>query len=237
MALTWINEARNNLSVASNNYAKLQREIDKYNKLFQAYALASPETQMRAASVMKQAINEYNGLKAQQEDSALRIYEAQNWVNYYNNMPSEVQVNPVVNQAKPISPELLNNLPQVNIDTWTYEETPAVQETPVLDTTVPGSSAIANVPVQATNEPVLTPEAQAKINNARAILWGNNKVRNYASTYKPTAAQTQTPKYQSTTIKPATTQWARNISINRSWAWNVAGINSGSSLVTGLRYK
>lgn len=233
MAFTWINEARNNLSIASNNYAKVQKELDKYNKIFQAYSLASPETQIRAASVLRQAINEYNSLKAQQTDNALKIYEAQNWVNYYNSMPAETQVEVTVDQAKPASPELINNLPQVNIDTWTYEEEPAVQETPVLNTTMPGSSNVVNVATVQNNEATLTPETQAVINRARAILWGWNKVKNYLPAYKPKQVTTQ----QSTTIKPATTQWTRNISINRSGPGNVAGISSGSGLVTGLRYK
>lgn len=238
MALLWINEARNSLSTASNNYAKIQRELDKYNKLFQTYAMASPETQIRAASVMRQALNEYNSLKAQQEDNAIKIYEAQNWVNYYNNVPAEVQVDTTVAQAKPASPELVNNLPQVNIDSWTYEEEPVIQETPVLDTSMPGSSSVVNVAVtQASKEDTINPRIQAEINRAKAILWNGDKVKNYVSTYKPTTAQTQTPKYQNTTIKPANTQWTRNININRSWAWNVVWINSGSSLVTGLRYK
>jgi hypothetical protein len=46
--------------VASDNYAKIQRELDRYNKIFETYANANPETQMRAASVMRQALNEYN---------------------------------------------------------------------------------------------------------------------------------------------------------------------------------
>lgn len=236
MALLWINEARNSLSVASNNYAKIQRELDKYNKLFQTYAMASPETQIRAASVMRQALNEYNSLKAQQEDNAIKIYEAQNWVNYYNNTPAEVQTTPTVNQAKVVSPELMNNLPSVNIDSWTYEEEPVIQETPVLNTATPGSSDIVNVATtqSANNEATLNPKIQAATERARATLWGGNKVRNYTSTFKPTT--TSAPVYPNTTIKPATTQWARNININRSWAWNVAWISSGSAL-TWLRYR
>lgn len=236
MALLWINEARNSLSVASNNYAKIQRELDKYNKLFQTYAMASPETQIRAASVMRQALNEYNSLKAQQEDNAIKIYEAQNWVNYYNNTPAEVQTTPTVNQAKVVSPELMNNLPSVNIDSWTYEEEPVIQETPVLNTAAPGSSDIVNVATtqSANNEATLNPKIQAAMERARATLWGGNKVKNYISTFKPTT--TSAPVYPNTTIKPATTQWVRNISINRSWPGNVAWISSGSAL-TWLKYR
>lgn len=84
MALTWINEARANLSVASNNYAKIQKELDKYNKIFEVYAHANPETQMRAASVMRQAMDEYNGLKRQQEKNSTRIFQARQWIDYYN---------------------------------------------------------------------------------------------------------------------------------------------------------
>ena len=64
--LWWIDAARNNLNIASNSYADIQKQLDRYNKVFEAYSMASPETQIRAASVMRQAINEYNWLKKQQ---------------------------------------------------------------------------------------------------------------------------------------------------------------------------
>ena len=101
MPLLWINEARNNLSTASDNYAKIQRELDRYNKIFETYANANPETQMRAASVMRQALNEYNWLKRQQQENAVRIYEAQNWVDYYNNNNNRVQTPVNIWQAQP----------------------------------------------------------------------------------------------------------------------------------------
>ena len=85
MALQGIDAARNSLWKASNSYADIQRQLDRYNKVFEAYANASPETQIRAASVMRQALDEYNSLKRQQEENTLKIYEAQSWVDYYNN--------------------------------------------------------------------------------------------------------------------------------------------------------
>lgn len=233
MALLWINEARNSLSVASNNYAKLQREIDKYNKIFQAYALASPETQIRAASVMRQAINEYNSLKTQQENNALRIYQAQNLVDYYNNTPTEVQPTPTV---QPVATELNMIGPWVEIDTGTYQEEPPIEVTPVIDNTMPWSSNIAyatNVQSVVNNDILNNTQTGTTLNN----LANQNKVK-YSAT--PVSAQkivnSQTSKYPNTSITQATTQWTRSIRNNPYWQWNVATmntsrINSGSSLV------
>lgn len=60
MPIQGIDTARENLKKASNSYADIQKQLDRYNKVFETYANASPETQMRAASVMRQALNEYN---------------------------------------------------------------------------------------------------------------------------------------------------------------------------------
>lgn len=233
MALMWANEARNNLSVASNNYAKLQREIDKYNKIFQAYALASPETQIRAASVMRQAINEYNSLKAQQENNALKIYQAQNLVDYYNNTPTEVQPAPT---AQPVATELNVIGPWVEIDTGTYQEEPVVEVTPVLDNTTPWSSNIAYV----TNEQNAMNDAI--LNNTQTVKYLNNLANQNRVKYSSVPASVQkmidkqAPKYANTNMTQATTQWTRNITTNPYWQWNVntwgvAKINSNSSLV------
>lgn len=235
MALTWINEARANLSVASNNYAKIQKELDKYNKLFQTYVKASPETQIRAASVMRQALDEYNSLKAQQEGNAIKMYEAQNWVNYYNNVPTSGQATQIAEQPN-IDADIIQDLPNINIDSGTYEEEVQPEPSPTLNNMTPWSSDILT-PITSTYQRVAeeqapSPRLQAEVERLRNIIWNSNNVRSYASTYKPKVTQ---PKTQ-TTIRPATTQWVRNISINRSWPGNVAWISSGSVL-TWLRYK
>lgn len=235
MALTWIDEARANLSMASNNYAKIQKELDKYNKLFQTYVKASPETQIRAASVMRQALNEYNSLKAQQEGNAIKMYEAQNWVNYYNNVPTSGQATQTAEQPN-IDTDIIQSLPNINIDSGTYEEEVQPEPSPSLNNTTPWSSDILTPITPAyqrvAEEQVLSPRLQAEAERLRNIIWNSNNVRSYASTYKPKVAQPRTQ----TTIKPATTQWVRNISINRSWPGNVAWISSGSAL-TWLRYR
>jgi hypothetical protein len=51
---------KNNLQTAIDSYADIQKQLDRYNKVFETYVNASPETQMRAASVMRQALDEYN---------------------------------------------------------------------------------------------------------------------------------------------------------------------------------
>ena len=227
MAL-WINEARNALSVASNNYAKIQRELDKYNKIFETYSRASPETQIRAASVMRQALNEYNSLKAQQEENMLKIYETQNWVNYYNKTPADVVVTPSVVQKQPIE-VFQQDLPQVEIDTGTYQEEPAiVEETPVIDTSIPWSSNLAYVNTTNTqnvrNEATLN--AVASTPGWRKLLNLNNQNKVQTTSYKPNI---QTPKYPNTTLKEATSSWAKNS--NTYWTGNTAQINTISSWV------
>jgi hypothetical protein len=83
---------------------------------------------MRAASVMRQAIDEYNGLKRQQEENAIRIYEAQNWLNYYNRN-SGGNVQPVTQSALAQRVSLNEGMPVV--------ETAAVEEVPIITTETP----------------------------------------------------------------------------------------------------
>ena len=159
MALTWIDEARANLSVASNNYVKIQKELDKYNKIFEVYSRASPETQQRAASVMRQAMDEYNGLKKQQEENSTRIFQARQWIDYYNrnntqtvqqeqikvlqpkmleeqmiSKPSapEEEIIPVINTATPWV--INNNTPSVNVEV--VESAPINNQTPSSPATI-----------------------------------------------------------------------------------------------------
>ena len=159
MALTWIDEARANLSVASNNYIKIQRELDKYNKIFEVYSRASPETQQRAASVMRQAMDEYNGLKKQQEENSTKIFQARQWIDYYNknntqtvqqeqtevlqpkmleeqmiSKPSapEEEIIPVINTTTPWV--INNNTPSVNVEV--VESTPINNQAPSSPATV-----------------------------------------------------------------------------------------------------
>lgn len=235
MALTWINEARANLSVASNNYAKIQRELDKYNKLFQTYAFASPETQIRAASVMRQALNEYNSLKAQQEDNAIRLYTAQNWVNYYSNTPNDV---PSVGDVSTTGQEL-NIMPWVEIDSGTYQQEPIIQNETVSNIPAPISNtaslqnAANDIALNATNE---TPVGRYLTN-----LSNQNRVW-YQST--PVSVQnivgTKISKFPNTTLNQNTSSWTNTIRANPYGQWNIASwtvstINSGSALVNTWR--
>ena len=83
---------------------------------------------MRAASVMRQAIDEYNGLKRQQEENALKMYEAQNWVTYYNNNNGQV-TQPVVQNQPTQRPAVLDMVPDT--------QSPVVEEVPVVTTQTP----------------------------------------------------------------------------------------------------
>lgn len=215
--LWWIDLARNNLSAASNSYAEIQKQLDRYNKVFDAYSKASPETQIRAASVMRQALNEYNWLKRQQEENALRIYEAQSWVDYFDRNP--------------------NNF---TTQTWLAEEAPVSWVAPVetisvvtaatpgtLNNNVPAMNVEANPIDTNTTMNVTTPtvtQSQSYTNNAMPA-W----VVNYINS--------QTPKYQNTTIWPASSPY------NYTWINYGAGsvapapkVNSYSPVVTWKRF-
>ncbi|MBO7691737.1 MAG: hypothetical protein J6T10_03785 [Methanobrevibacter sp.] len=78
---------------------------------------------------MRQAINEYSGLKRQQQENAVRIYEAQNWVNYYNASP--IQVQPL--EMYSVKEELNQEVP------YDYMRTAPTEQIPVIATATPGT--------------------------------------------------------------------------------------------------
>lgn len=202
MPLTWANEARANLSTASNNYAKIQKELDKYNKLFQTYATASPETQMRAASVMRQAIDEYNGLKRQQEENALKMYEAQNWVTYYNNSRQATQ--PAIQNQPTQRPAILDMV----ADT----QRPVAEEVPIVTTQTPWKlNNNTNATLVETN-PV---GADLDMNLPGSEVFDEsenwNKIKPSMPAWVANIINSQVPKYSGTTLNP------RPININVTW--------------------
>lgn len=79
-----INAARVELDIANDNYAATQARLDRYQRIFESYANASPETQARAASLMRTALDDYNNLRAQQYANEDRIAVAQNAFNAIN---------------------------------------------------------------------------------------------------------------------------------------------------------
>lgn len=99
-----LNAAQVELDIANDNYAQLADRYNKYQKLFQTYANATPEQQARAAGVMRQAIDEYNQIRLNMYTAKDRIAQAQNRVNNYNsivNQPVQPQVQRV--QRRPIT--------------------------------------------------------------------------------------------------------------------------------------
>lgn len=200
--LWWIDAARNNLLLASNSYADIQRQLDRYNKVFETYATASPETQMRAASVMRQALNEYNGLKKQQEENAIKIYEAQQRVDYYNRTPqgsqsTQSRVAETASVAQPVE--------QVNV---------ATEQVPVITTSTPWT---LNNNAPTTNVEVNAIDTNRTMNVSNAI--GAPK-----STVNPTAPIWNTPKYPNTTISPVNTTSPTNINWPNYWPGSVASM-------------
>lgn len=100
-----LNAAQVELDIANDNYAQLADRYNKYKRLFETYANATPEQQARAAGVMRQAIDEYNQIRLNMYTAEDRIQQAQNRVNNYNsiiNQPVQPQVQRV--QRRPITP-------------------------------------------------------------------------------------------------------------------------------------
>lgn len=221
MPIQGIDTARENLRKASNSYADIQRQLDRYNKVFETYANASPETQMRAASVMRQALNEYNWLKKQQQDNTIKIYEAQNWIKYYNNNNQPVTVEPT--QLHAIAP----NQVQYPIEDMTMAR-PA-QQSPIISTSTPWT--LNN------NTPTTSAEFNAVDTNQTMNV--SNPVftnLNNQSTVKPTTPvwvtriiNSQTPQYSNTTIWPVPVTYKPTATY---WPGTNVGINSGSALLT-----
>ena len=222
MALPWwIENARNSLQAASNSYADIQRQLDRYNKVFEVYSQASPETQMRAASVMRQAINEYNGLKRQQEENAIRIYEAQSWLNYYNrNGKWEVQQ---------VQTPLQSQLSQAAINSFNMPEmqTAAVEEVPVITTETPwtlnNNTAATYVEANAldTDQTVNVP-----VNQVFANVQAQNTVKPTTPIWVTNYINSTTPKYPNTTISPVSTRSSYNYTWSNYGAGSVATINA-----------
>ena len=224
MALPWwIETAKNNLYIASNDYAEIQKQLDRYNKIFEVYANANPETQMRAASVMRQAINEYNWLKRQQEENALKIYEAKQWVNYYN-----------TNNAWTKQPATVQTTKKVTLsDSGPVERIQVVEEVPVVNTETPWAVNENNNVTMIETE-VLDNNAVAEVpyNETFATVQSNNTVKKSVPKSVTNYVNSQTPKYQNTTIGPTT---------NYSYTWNsygagsVAGFNSTPGYTSSWR--
>lgn len=214
MALPWwIESARNALAVANNSYAEIQKQLDRYNKVFDVFSKASPETQIRAASVMRQALNEYNWLKKQQEKNALRIYEAQNWVDYYNRNPHAVPTAEVSPTSGPISQQQvvpINNYQPIQAVPWTSNNNVPVEESNAIDTNF---TMNATVPDTVINQTYNSPYVPA---------W----VRNYIDA--------MTPKYPNTSLSPVTRKTTSPYTVKWTnyWPGTVATIPSPNVTTT-----
>ena len=228
MALWWIDVARDNLIKASNKYADVQKQIDRYNKVFETYANASPETQMRAASVMRQAIDEYNWLKKQQEENTLKIYEAQNWINYFNKQE------PITVQATQLHSIAPNQIEYPIEDMTMARPTQSVQ---VIPTQTPG---ILN-----NSAPVTSAELNALDTNQTMIVsnpvFNNLNAQNRVSPTTPISVSRiiQQPQYSNTTLSPVDKVTSTAIkpinygpwSVATIWTWGMAWITTNNSLL------
>lgn len=213
------------LQVVTDNYNNLQKQLDKYNAAFETYANSSLETQQRAASVMRQALNEYSNLKAQQQNNQLRIYEIQKQIDYYKRLAT--------NGA--LTESLVQNIQ------LPYEDTTA----PKTSVAIAQEEAIA--PAQtATQEPTQT--VMPNLSKTSAV---SNVVNNTATVQTPisptlnrVAQQNTVPRrtvsssaitasqgwrFPNTTISPHNftlnvkrgMPWSGSFWYARSWAWTI----------------
>ena len=210
MALLWINEARNSLSAASKNYAKIQSELDKYNKIFEVYSRANPETQQRAASVMRQAMYEYNWLKKQQEENSIRIFQAQQYINSYNKENGAQ----VTQQVQP-------NTSSSTATDWQITNAPSapLEETiPVVDVATPW--VINN------NTPTLEVSESAPVvvntqsSNAPSKIW----MTNYYQAPKNLNIRTNTVTKNNWSNITRSNYWPGSVA-PMPWTWNMATLN------------
>lgn len=214
----WLETARNSLSVASNSYAEIQRQLDRYNKVFETYANASPETQIRAASVMRQALNEYMGLKKQQEENAMKIYEAQSWVDYYNNSPAQVQ---------PLETYSINNNINQNVD---FVRADPTEQVPMIAMATPWKLNNSAPTVAAENAIDTNTTMNVPVNSVFANANLQNSINPTTPAGVTNIINSQTPKYGNTTIKPVTPTY--NVTTNKYWPGNVATIGTWGMVTT-----
>lgn len=86
-----INAANVELQIANDNYAALADRYNRYNKIFESYANATPEAQERARGLMQSAMEDYNQLRQNMYAAEDRIHVAQNAVNNLNNQVATAQ--------------------------------------------------------------------------------------------------------------------------------------------------
>lgn len=86
-----INAANVELQIANDNYAALADRYNRYNKIFESYANATPEAQERARGLMQSAMKDYNQLRQNMYAAEDRINVAQNAVNNLNNQIAAAQ--------------------------------------------------------------------------------------------------------------------------------------------------
>lgn len=86
-----INAANVELQIANDNYAALADRYNRYNKIFESYANATPEAQERARGLMQSAMEDYNQLRQNMYAAEDRINVAQNAVNNLNKQIAATQ--------------------------------------------------------------------------------------------------------------------------------------------------
>ena len=200
--------ASNRLQQATEDYASLQEMIDRYNKVFETYSRANIDTQWRAASVMRQALDEYNNLKLQQQTNALRIYQAQKDVDYYR-------------QISPVS--------QVGVPTKYWQVEIAYNNTPAWTVNVQSAYFEPEYPTTAQE---IAPSTY-QVSNKTEVTTPTGTTKRIVPTSVQNIINSQTPKYSNTTIGPVTTQTPTyNVTGTNYWPGTVATIPSPNVTTT-----
>ena len=93
-----LNLQQHALEAAEIWYNRTQAKLDEYNSMLASirdnYSSYTPEQQEKVSSLMDKVTQDYQALKKQREDYSLARYEAQQQINYYNDLSAKQQPAP-----------------------------------------------------------------------------------------------------------------------------------------------
>lgn len=113
-----INAANVELQIANDNYARMADRYNKYNRAFEIFSNASPDTQEKAKGLMQEALAEFNQLKLDMLAAEDRIAVAQNKVNNLNTIiaTQRAQAAAPWTRRKTVVPETPIIVPQPDVN-------------------------------------------------------------------------------------------------------------------------
>lgn len=170
-----LNAAQVELDIANDNYAALADRYNKYQKLFQEYANASPEIQERAKEAMGYALEDFYQTQEKMRTAEDRIAVAQNALNNYNSIIASQPVQQTVTSQPTARRRIINPTPTPIIEEPIIEQpVNQYQVTPYINNPVNLNLRKWTAPVYTEQTPVSTPVSNNwyyKSNTLRWILW------------------------------------------------------------------